>query len=204
MCQSQRVEQAIQEYQSGKDCEENSRLLDEYYRPRLIGYFAKQNFPPDSLEDLTQDVFRRVFMGIAKFRSGASIEAFSKWLFQIAENIGRDDWRKGATNKRFGQTISLEGGGSDGETSTLSYDPPDPSPMSQPLAALIDQERRQALKEAVDRLPNKMGKCMKLHLYQERTNPQIAVIMGISVEMVKAHLREGRAKLKSDGFLIEM
>lgn len=204
MCDSQRIEQAIKDYQSGKDPEESFALIDRHYRPRLRSFFAKRGFPPDLLEDLTQDVFNRVYKSMAEFRGGDSIGIFSSWLFQIAERIGWDEMRRRETQKRKGQTISLDGRGDDGANREPPLDLPDSS--SEPMEdQLLTQERKRLVKDAIESLPKQMRRCMELHLYQDRSNPDIAVLMGISVETVKSHLRQGKekltAKLKADGVI---
>jgi len=200
MCYSERIEQAVKDYQAGKDPDENFRLIDEYYRPRLISFFARRGFSADLREDLTQRVFTRVSKSMADFRGGDSVGAFSAWLFKIAKHIGWDHLR---SQGPAGQTISLDGGGDEGENQALTLDPPDPSRTSNPLEVLLDQERRQRLKEAVMNLPKQQRNCLFWQLYHELSLKEIAVVMGISVETVKAHLHMGRAKLKADGYLIE-
>ncbi len=201
MCDFQRIEQAIKDYQSGKDLEESFRLINEYYRPRLIKFLARRGFPS---EDLTQDVFLRVYRSIAEYRGGGSIESFSRWLFQIALNIIRDEMKKGKTQKRKGQDIPLDSRGNDDENREPPLDLPDSS--STPLEEdLLTQERKQKVKETIESLPGQMRKCMELHLYQERSSREISVLMGISVDTVKSSLRQGKAKLiaklKADGVI---
>lgn len=195
MCNSERIEQAVKDYLSGRDREENARLIYECYHPLLIGFFARRGFPRDLCRDLTHDVFVRVFTHIAEFRRECP---FGAWLFKIAHSIRSDHLRGQVADKRKGQTISLDSGGGDGENQSFPLDFPDLSPTSGPLAAVLDKERKQLLYDALAKLPEQMRKCWIFRELQGLSYKEIAIAMGgISVETVKAHLRQARMRLKA-------
>jgi RNA polymerase sigma-70 factor (ECF subfamily) len=197
---AEQIEQAVKDFQAGKDREENFRLIDEYLRPRLTRYFASQEFPPDLREDLTQEVFILVSESMTDFRGGDSIKAFNTWVYRIAENKGRDYRRSQGTKKREGQkqTASLDDRGDNDEDQPLPLDPLDPSQTSRQFDELLDKEHQQLLREAVERLPRQMRNCIRLRCYENQNNQEIATLMRLSVETVKAHLRKAIEKLKAD------
>lgn len=150
MCHSQRIEQAIQAYQSGKDCEENFRLLDEYYRPKLLRIFARRGFSPEITEELTQTVALRVFKELARLR-GNSFGEFAAWLNKIADSVRCDYLRQQATLKRASLTVSLDGGADDSEMPPP--DSVDDSPAANPLQVVMSKEQQEKIKAAIAKLP---------------------------------------------------
>ena len=57
------------------------------------------------------------------------------------------------------------------------------------------RERLAALREAIAELSPKQRLCMELRVYQERSVQEIAVVLRISPETVKAHLFQARQRL---------
>ncbi len=189
---TEQIEQAVKDFQSGKDCEENFRLIYECCRARVANAFARKNFTLDERHDLTQKVFLRVFNGMAEFRGEIP---FIDWVIKrIAVSVYNDEWRRRKAQKRDRPEISLDGRGDDDEIQDLSLTSRDPSPQD----ALLDKELWQQVDEALARLPKQMGRCMELHLRQERSAQEIAVILNLSINTVKTHLREGKARMRAD------
>ena len=62
------------------------------------------------------------------------------------------------------------------------------------------------MRQAIEKLPEQMRKCMVLRIYQELAYREIATVMKIKIDTVKAHLFQGRAKLKEmlEGFDLEL
>lgn len=79
------------------------RLLDERYRPRVFNYLFRiiRNF--ERAQDLTQEVFLKVYEGIPCL---VSFENIPGWIFRIARrSIGMDARRR----QRPGSDLSIEG-----------------------------------------------------------------------------------------------
>lgn len=187
----------IEAWRNGGDPQRAFRKIFEiYYRP-LWRFFARRGFPHDDCDDLTQETFIRVYTGMDGFRGEARFET---WLFRIATNTYRKSLRYGAAEKRAAQEVSLqepEGGGlrTDAET---ACDPEFPGgvPAPEPLEDVLDRERRQALLSAVAELPCQMRRCVVLRVYQELAYKEIAAVMQVSIETVKAHLFQARKRLR--------
>jgi RNA polymerase sigma-70 factor (ECF subfamily) len=172
------------------------KLFEIYYRP-LWRFFARRGFPGEDCHDLTQETFIRVYTGMDGFRGEARFET---WLFRIATNTYRKSLRYGAAEKRAGQEVSLqepEGGGlrNDAETA-CDPDFPGAAQAPEPLEDVLDRERRQALLAAVTELPSQMRRCVVLRVYQELAYKEIAAVMQVSIETVKAHLFQARKRLR--------
>lgn len=184
------VAQAVAEFQAGIDRERNfQRIFDRYYAP--VRAFLSRRASPEDAVDLTQETFLRLYTGLKGFRGDA---AFGTWVFRIAYNT----WHKWSRSRSRRSESSYEDLGDDAfrdsileERGSLTLED-----AEDPVESLLSEERREALREAVDELPEKMRECMQLRLYQQRPYREIAEILRISIETVKAHLFQGRKRLR--------
>ncbi|MCG8462279.1 MAG: RNA polymerase sigma factor, partial [Holophagales bacterium] len=88
--------------------------------------------------------------------------------------------------KRAGEEVSLD----DVEASTAP--PQDPA---DPLSSLVKKEQRRAMRDTIAELPEKMRQCLTLRLDQELSYAEIAVVMRLEINTVKAHLFQARQRL---------
>jgi len=61
----------------------------------------------------------------------------------------------------------------------------------------MDRERLQALRDAIDSLPPQMRRVLMLRLSFGLKYREIASMMQVSIETVKAHLHQSQARLKA-------
>lgn len=186
-------------WRSGEGRERVFRELFERYHRPLWGFFARRGFPPEDCHDLTQETFVRVYRGMDGFRGDARFET---WLFKIAMNTYRKSLRHGSADKRDGHEVSLEDpedGGLRTEAETAGEGVLVGSgPPPQPLDGVLRRERREALSSAVEKLPDQMRRCAVLRLYQDMAYKEIAAVMKVSIETVKAHLFQARKRLRAE------
>lgn len=189
------INRIIEEWQAGIDRQENfRRLFERYYRP-VYHFFAKRGFSAESCQDLTQETFIRVYIGMAGFRRESRFET---WLFQIAGNTYRKELRRQSASKRAGQQVSLEGASEKGSSASGGSELGDPSSTQGPLDDVLHTEQRQELRRAIEELPEQMRKCLMLRVYQELSYREIAVVLRLSAETVKAHLHQARQRLRDE------
>lgn len=130
-------------------------------------------------EDMAQEVFLRVYRGLAKWRGDA---AFSTWLFAVATNLYRSELRRIPTG-----AVSLE--------DAIELD--DPRAGSQAMDAnLDDKDRAHALRRAVDSLPAKYREALILFYFQDMDVPAAARSLGLPEGTVKARLFRARKLLE--------
>lgn len=185
---SEIVRQILAEMKSASAREEPfRRLVDLYYTP-VYRVFAKRGFSPDDCLDLTQETFAGIYTGIGSFRREAD---FDTWLFKIAMNAFRKRLRWLQAEKRRGEEVSI-GGEDEDEAAQLSLVSPEPAPAE----AALRRERSRVLREAMDKLPEQMRKCMVLRVEQDLTYREVAVVLRLSPETVKAHLFQARRRLQ--------
>jgi RNA polymerase sigma-70 factor (ECF subfamily) len=177
--------------QRGIDVEANFERLHKLHDRRVRSFFLQRGFSAEDARDLTQDVFLRVFRGIASFRLESG---FKTWLFEIADHVYQNELRRRGAGKRKGWETSIETGGQDEDGKPAGFEPPPSEPRA--LEDVLERERSVALSQAIQGLPDQMRTCFLLRYDQGRKYKEIAVIMRISIDTVKAHLFQAKKRLK--------
>lgn len=179
--------------QTNTDREKNSRELFDLHWSRVVSYFRRQGFSQEESKDLTQDTFLRVFKSIDSFRRESS---FEWWLRGITESIYKNEIRRRRAEKRDGVEQSID--------ARVSADERSPSPMENlaspvpdPLEETVKRQQVDALRAALAGLPEQMRRCCMLRYVNGLKYHEIAGLMQISIETVKAHLFQGRKRLAS-------
>jgi RNA polymerase sigma-70 factor, ECF subfamily len=179
----------IELIQAGIDVEENSRKLYELHYRKIIGFFRKKGFSPEESRDLTQEVFSRVFQAIDSFRRESR---FERWLFEIAANAFRNELRRRKAEKRDAVELSIdvspEEEGVPGAREPASGE-------RDTLEVMIEREGHAKLLAAFQELPPQMRTCCLLRYVRGLKYQEIAKVMKISIETVKAHLHQARKRL---------
>jgi len=130
-------------------------------------------------EDVVQDTFARAFVALDELEEGAPMRA---WLFRIAHNRALDLLRSRAI--RAAEPI---------EAAEELADPEIPDPVEAMM-------RREAVETAVSRfakLPTMQRSVVILKDVLDQSLEEIAAMLDLTVNAVKAHLARGRARLKT-------
>lgn len=187
------TEQIIGELRHGLNREANYKLLFEQYHDQVYRFFQRNGMAREDCRDLTQDVFVSVYRGLKSLRDE---KQFHTWLFRIARNVFKNELERRQAKKRTGRVLSLEersGASDDGSASAGKADP-----RTSPMEALLEKERREKLTEAVKGLPLQMQRCVQLRILKGLSMAEIAAVMRISVNTVKAHLHQAKKVLKEE------
>ncbi|QOY92111.1 sigma-70 family RNA polymerase sigma factor [Paludibaculum fermentans] len=133
-------------------------------------------------QDLTQDVFLRVFKSVKSFRAGEG--SFAVWLTRLTRNLLIDHYRRTkmerATDSIEEQLPMLE------EKTALE---------SRTDAILAGREASEALQSALAKLSPELRETVILRDLQELEYREVAVILGVPEGTVKSRLNRGRAEL---------
>lgn len=185
------VQAILQELQAGAPPEEHFRRLFEIYHRPLRSFFAHRGFPPEDCQELTQETFLGIYTGIGSFRSEAGFET---WMWKIAHNAYKKRRRWWSAGKRSAEEVPLEDTDEPetGVSGTLAAAIPGPGEEA------LDRERSRVLRDAIEGLPEQMRKCLTLRVYRDLKYREIAVVMRLSVETVKAHLFQARRRLQDE------
>jgi RNA polymerase sigma-70 factor (ECF subfamily) len=180
----------VDKIQRGIQREESSRRLFELHRPRALAYFKRKGFSPEECKDLTQDLFLRVFKAIDTFRRESS---FEWWMLGVADSVYKNELRRRGAEKRDGVEHSLDALVSE-ENPTgprLSLAATGPTPEQE-----VDRREQIArIRAALRDLPPQMRLCCTLRYEKGLKYQEIATVMNISIETVKAHLHQARKRL---------
>ena len=153
--------------------------LAEKLRPELHRYCARLMGSVIDGEDVVQDTFARAFVALDELQEDAPMRA---WLFRIAHNRALDLLRGRAI--RAAEPIEAAHEVADAES-------PDPAEMLM---------RQEAIDTAVSRfaeLPTMQRSVVILKDVLDQSLEEIAAILDLTVNAVKAHLARGRARLKT-------
>ncbi len=184
------IDRLVAAWRRGSDREASfRRLVEAYYRP-VHRYFVRRGLADEEARDLTQQTFLGIVRGLAEVRQATR---FEPWLFEIAANVLRKAVRRVRAHKRQGETamVDLPEGSALAEVARAPL-------ADDPLRQALAKERRERLRQAIERLPARMRTCLALRVYQERSYGEIAVLMGLTVDTVKAHLYQARKRLEAE------
>ena len=183
------VMRSIEEIQAGIRVEENSENLYRTFRATVRSFFLRKGFSPQESDDLTQDVFLRIFKGIDTFRRDSR---FERWLWEVTSNIYLNELRRRRAEKREAWEESLgvtTAAKKEAERSLVS------SLALSPEEEIAKSDRAKALRAALEGLPDQMRRCCILRYERGLKYQEIATVMKISVETVKSHLHQARKRL---------
>ena len=161
-------------------------IYDEYYQ-KIVQYLTRIVGPNDA-EDITQDVFDKVSRSIREFRGDSKL---STWIYRIATNTAIDRLRSAAYKDSSKHGPIEEAAGLEDQS---DWTAPKPTTTDQ---TVIRKEMSECVIEFVDNLPSDYKTVIVLSELEGLANKEIAEILGISLENVKARLHRARAKLKA-------
>jgi len=127
----------------------------------------------EDAEDATQEVFIRLGKGIASFRGDS---AFKTWLFRMAINVVKDQFRKNAKKRKnvaFDESFEIESADESSEEVVF---------------------KKQVVK-AVDGLPPKLKQVVILVYGEDMSHQEVAKILGCSEGTVSWRIHEAKKKL---------
>ncbi len=134
----------------------------------------------DEAEDLTQDIFFKIFKSLDTFDRRAN---FQTWLISVSRNLCIDHYRSVRKER---------------ETIDRDVDPGDLSPTSHevsPYAALEQADRVVLLRGALEHLPATLRTAVLLRDIQELSYQEIATRLKLPEGTVKSRINRGRGEL---------
>ena len=184
--------EVIRQIKQGLNVEANFHLLFVRHHAQLRRFFRRKGFDPEACADLTQDVFVSVYKGLKDLRQE---EQFESWLFAIAHNVWCSVIESQTAQKRSATVLSLEVDGESDDRPSIAARLADPN--ADPLNVALQKEKLEKLHEALVHLPKQMRHCAQLRVVHEMSYAEIADLMGISVNTVKAHLHQAQKALRA-------
>ena len=150
-----------------------ARFLEIYerYVDRVYAFVSRRTENRAAAEDITSQVFEQALGAVGRFEwRGVPVSA---WLFRIASNALADHWR---------------------ERSRTSDEPPPEVPNPHELE---DIERRIALNQEVERLPDLQQQVIRMRFVDEKSIREVAAALNRSEGAVKQLQLRALEKLRT-------
>lgn len=145
--------------------------------PRMVGLARRMLGDHAEAEDVAQEVFLRVWKHAGAWKPGQA--KFETWMHRVAMNLCLDRLRR--SGRQAGE-VSAE----------------TPDVRASATRALDDRQRRDRVRESLQKLPERQRAALVLCYYQERTNIEAAEVMGVSVDALESLLSRARRTLKAE------
>jgi RNA polymerase sigma-70 factor, ECF subfamily len=153
---------------------------------RVYGLCYRFTSRDSEAQDLTQEVFLRVFRALGSFR--ATEGAFTTWLARLTRNLLIDHYRR-TRNERVTDSIEDQLPRVEVRSEGVAAIP------SRPDSALAGREASELLQGALSKLSPELRETIILRDLQEMEYREIAEILSIPEGTVKSRLNRGRAEL---------
>jgi RNA polymerase sigma-70 factor (ECF subfamily) len=134
----------------------------------------------DEAEDLTQDIFLKIFKALNTFDRRAN---FQTWIISISRNLCIDHYR---SVRKERQTIARDIDSSELQPATHERGP---------YALAEHEDLRQQLRQALETLPIALRTAVVLRDLQELSYQEIADRLGLPEGTVKSRINRGRIEL---------
>lgn len=162
------------------------------YKTKIYTYLLRMMGNAADAEDLTQEVFVRLYTSLDSFRSQASLNT---WLFRIAGNLCIDHFRRAKKHRAIAFSLDEP---RDGENTDAgggqTYEVPDTT--YEPYRVAERAETAQQIQQALRQLPEKLRAVLILHDIEGMPYEEIAQVVDCPLGTVKSRLFNARLQLR--------
>ncbi len=155
------------------------------YKAKIYNYIYRMTGSSEDAEDLTQEVFVRMYTSIDSFRGQSSLNT---WLFRIAGNLCIDRFRR---TKNHISAYSLDEPVGDADQTHEVADS-----TYEPHRLLENVEMAEQIQSALAKLPEKLRATLLLHDIEGMPYEEIAQVAGCPLGTVKSRLFNARMQLR--------
>jgi RNA polymerase sigma-70 factor (ECF subfamily) len=159
--------------------------LVERHGPGLLRYLQRMLAHESDAADLAQETFVRLHRECRRYDSRRRLRT---WLFTIAANLARNQLRWRA--RHAADSLDEEESGEPALIQSL------PSNVPAPVDAILDTERKAAVRDAIDSLPEAMRAALLLVDMEDCSMAEASSILGIPARTVESRLFLGRRRLR--------
>jgi RNA polymerase sigma-70 factor (ECF subfamily) len=172
------------EFQAGEQ-EAFDALLNRH-QVGLFNFFLRLQGNVAEAEDLTQEVFVKLFQHVDRYEVKAK---FKTYMYRIAKNLWLDSVRK---RKRRGTMLSLDKPAADGRNLYGRVTSSDANPLEEN----VRREEAAKVQAAIERLPEPQRMVFVLAEVQELPYAEISDVLDIPVGTVKSRMHSAVSKLR--------
>ncbi len=174
----------IEALQAGDDSALNE-LINRHREP--LHRFVFHNLRDEATaHDVVQETFVRVYFKAAKFRPKFAVKT---WIYAIALNLCRDH---GRWRGRHRGEVSIDAPARD---DGARFEVADSAPA--PSAKATESDRFVLLQRGIDQLPQKLKEVLILYSLEERSQQEVAELLGITLKTVETRVYHAKAKLRA-------
>jgi RNA polymerase sigma-70 factor (ECF subfamily) len=143
----------------------------------------------DDAQDLTQEVFIKVYRTIGSFDGEKA--SFNTWVTTVTRNLLVDHFRKTRNDRATDSIEAAQGADDDGPTLADRLASTTPSP----LAHVESRERREMVHRALRQISTDLREAVILRDLQDMDYREIAEVLKVPEGTVKSRINRGRAEL---------
>lgn len=149
--------------------------------PRVHGFFLRSFREAAMADDLLQVTFMKIHRARERYRPDLRV---APWIFAVAARVRLDELRR---RRRLPEDADEEAlARADEAAAVEAADPPGAS------------DRRDAVRAALERLPESQRAVIHLHRYEGMTFAEIAQVLGTTVGAIKLRAFRGYEKLREE------
>ena len=160
--------------------------LQEHYTPRVFGYFCRLLRDRGEAEDLTQEVFLRLYRSRDRYQPRAR---FATWVFHIMQNVARNALR--SRRRHACARRAPDGPAGRGLLEELLVDR-----GAAPSGDLERDELAGVVRAAVAELAWRQRAALELHQFHDRTYAEVAAELDMTPKAAKSLLYRARNQLR--------
>ncbi|MCO5169345.1 MAG: sigma-70 family RNA polymerase sigma factor [Planctomycetes bacterium] len=154
----------------------HDELIRRYQR-RVHAVVYRMTGRHADVDDLCQETFLQVFRGLDRLPAGSNLDS---WVYRVALNVSIDHLRRRTRQRAVERELAAA-----------------PAPTrAAPVQVAAGQELEQAVRRALDELPDDQRAVVVLRMYEGLSHEEIGAIQGVPVATVRWRLFAGRRKLE--------
>lgn len=169
--------------QIGKGDHQAFRQLIERHQDAVVGTVAKMLGNLHDAEDISQQVFLRIWRNAKRYRPDAK---FTTYLFTITRNLVFNETRRRGRKKE----VSAD------EREENPHHQIEDRPERRPDAELLQSELQRAVDAAISSLPEAQRMAVVLRRYEQLPYEEISCVLNLSLPAVKSLLFRARTTLR--------
>jgi RNA polymerase sigma-70 factor (ECF subfamily) len=162
------------------------RELVGRYRSRVLNLVSRLLNDREASDDISQEVFVRVFLHRKNYRRGAK---FSTWLFTIAANLAKNEIRRRKRRRNWSSLDELQEQLHDSSLQLMD-------PKGNREAEVDSAQIQGIVGEAITTLPERYRLALVLRDVEGLAYEEIAQVLGIPGGTVRSRINRARLMLK--------
>jgi RNA polymerase sigma factor (sigma-70 family) len=170
-------EQLVDQIRQGD--EEAYRFLIERHKKYIYTLVYRMVEHRETAEDLTQDIFIKLYRSLAQFRGDAK---FTTWLYRLTANLVTD-YRRAQRRKPY-EAIKDKMKGWFGNR------------QEEPEAVALQKEEQQTVQKLLSELPDKYRLILYLYHYKQLSYQEISEVTQLPLKTIETRLYRGKSLLK--------